>query len=97
MATVRQAEANRAVLNQQIAGRVGAAYWTAVTSIGIERLLQEDLRAVDEIVRYNKERVNAGAMRGVDLIRVQIERDRLLLAFEAAKRETVLSRIELFR
>ncbi len=96
-ANVRQAEANRLLFNQQIAGRVAAAYWTAVTSIGIEKLLEEDLHAVDEIVRYNKERVDAGAMRGIDLIRVQIERDRLLLALEATKREAVLSRIELFR
>ena len=57
------------LLNQQIAGRVAAAYWTAVTSLGIEKLLEEDLHAVDEIVRYNKERVDAGAMRGIDLIR----------------------------
>ena len=96
-ANVRQAEANQVLLNQQIAGRVAAAYWTAVTSIGVETLLEEDLHAVDEIVRYNKERVDAGAMRGIDLIRVQIERDRLLLAFEAAKRDAVLSRIDLFR
>lgn len=96
-ANVRQAEANRLLFNQQIAGRVAAAYWTAVTNIEIEKLLQEDLHAVDEIVRYNRERVDAGAMRGIDLIRVQIERDRLLLALEAAKREAVLSRIELFR
>lgn len=96
-ANVRQAEANQVLLNQQIAGRVAAAYWTAVTSIGIESLLEQDLHAVDEIVRYNKERVDAGAMRGIDLIRVQIERDRLLLLLEAARREAVLSRIELFR
>ncbi|MGI4757648.1 MAG: TolC family protein [Janthinobacterium lividum] len=96
-ANVRQAEANRLLFNQQIAGRVAAAYWTAVTSIGIEKLLEDDLHAVDEIVRYNKERVDAGAMRGIDLIRVQIERDRLLLALEAARREVVLSRIDLFR
>ncbi len=96
-ANVRQAEANQVLLNQQIAGRVAAAYWTAVTSIRIEKLLEDDLHAVDEIVRYNKERVDAGAMRGIDLIRAQIERDRLLLALEAAKREAVLSRIDLFR
>ncbi len=96
-ANLRQAEANRTLLSQQIAGHVAAAYWAAVTSIGIEELLEQDLHAVDEIVHYNKERVDAGAMRGVDLIRIQIERDRLLLALEAARREVVLSRIELFR
>ncbi len=96
-ANLLQAEVNRVLLNQQIAGRVAAAYWTAVASEGIEKLLGEDLHAVDEIVRYNKARVDAGAMRGIDLIRVQIERDRLLLALDTARREVVLSRIELFR
>ena len=43
-------------------------------------MLEEDLHAVDEIVRYNKERVDAGAMRGIDLIRVQIEQARDALA-----------------
>ena len=96
-ANLKQAEANRTLLDRQIAARVAGAYWTAVASAGIERLLTEDLHAVDEIVRYNQARVDAGAMRGVDLIRTQIERDRLLLALEAARREVVLSKIELFR
>ena len=96
-ANVRQAEAIRVMLNQQIAGRVAAAYWTAMTDAGIEKLLEQDLQAVDGIVRYNKARVDAGALRGIDLIRVQIERDRLLLALEASRREVALSRIELFR
>ena len=94
---VRQADAERLLLTQQIAGRVAVAYWTAVANTEIARLLEADMKAVDEIVRYNQARVDAGAMRGVDLIRVQIERDRLLLALEAARREVVLSRIDLFR
>ncbi len=96
-ADVRQAEADRLLLRQQIAGRVAAAYWAAAASAGIAKLLEENMKAVDEIVRYNRARVDAGAMRGIDLIRVQIERDRLLLALEAARREAVVTRIELFR
>ncbi len=82
---------------QQIAGRVAAAYWAAVASADLASLLEEDMKAVDEIVRYNRARVDAGAMRGVDLIRVEIERDRLLLALEVARREAVQTRIDLFR
>lgn len=96
-ANLRQAEARQILLQQQIAGRVAAAYWTAVTSASIVGLLEEDARAVEGIVRYNKARVDAGAMRGVDLIRAQIEQDRLRLALESARREATLSRIELFR
>lgn len=92
-----QAEAERVLLNQQIAGRVAGAYWTAVANAEIGKLLEEDLGAVDAIVDYNRKRVDAGAMRGVDLIRSEIERDRLRLASETARREAALARIELFR
>lgn len=96
-ASVAQAEAARALLDQQIAGRVAVAYWTAVVDTGISHLLEQDMQAVDQIVRYNKARVDAGAMRGVDLIRTEIERDRLLLALETVRRDAVLARIDLFR
>lgn len=96
-ATYTQTESERTLLLQQIAGRVSGAYWTAVTSRGIVSLLEQDMKAVDQIVAYNKERVDAGATRGVDLIRVQIERDRLQLALEAAQRDSTLSRIDLFK
>src|SRR5260370_37884152 len=55
------------------------------------------MAAVDDMVRYHRERVDAGAMRGVDLLRMQIERDRLVIALEAAHREMALTRIELSR
>jgi cobalt-zinc-cadmium efflux system outer membrane protein len=96
-ANVRQMEAERDLLEQQIAGRVAGAYWAAVTSARIAKLLEDDMAAVDDMVRYHKERVDAGAMRGVDLLRMQIERDRLVIGLEAARREMVLTRIELSR
>ena len=96
-ATLRQTEAERRLLMQQIAGRVAGAYWMAVSSAEIVKLLEQDRIAVAEIVQYNKARVDAGAMRGIDLIRVQIEQDRLLLALEAARRDSALARIDLFR
>ncbi len=96
-ASLQQTEAERTLLLQQIAGQVAAAYWSAVVSEGVARLLEDDMQAVDAIVGYNKERVQAGAMRGVDLLRVQIERDRLQLALAAARRDVLLTRIELFK
>ncbi len=95
--SIRRAEAERMLLAQQIAGRVAAAYWVAVSSTRIAKLLADDMTAIDEMVRYHKERVDAGAMRGVDLLRMQIERDRLVIALDAARREAILSRLELFR
>ena len=96
-ASLQQTEAERTLVLQQIAGQVAAAYWSAVVSEGVARLLEDDMQAVDAIVSYNKERVQAGAMRGVDLLRVQIERDRLQLALATARREVLLTRIELFK
>ncbi len=96
-ANIRRSEADRTLLDQQIAGRVAGAYWTAVASGRIAKLLEDDMAAVDDMVRYHKERVDAGAMRGVDLLRIQIERDRLVIGLEAARRDAALSRIELSR
>ncbi len=96
-ANLRRSEAERTLLLQQLAGRVAGAYWAAASASRIAELLQQDLAAVDDIVRYHKERVDAGAMRGVDLLRMQIERDRVYVALAAARRDAVLTRLELFR
>ncbi len=95
-AGLRQAEAERTLLLQQIAARVAAAYWSAVASERTAQLLENDMAAVDQILTYNQARVDAGAMRGIDLLRTRIERDRLELALQAARREAALTRIELF-
>jgi cobalt-zinc-cadmium efflux system outer membrane protein len=96
-ANIRRSEAEQQLMEQQIAGRVASAYWSAVASARIVKLLEDDMKAVDDMVRYHKERVDAGAMRGVDLLRMQIERDRLVMALEAARRDMTMTRIELFR
>jgi cobalt-zinc-cadmium efflux system outer membrane protein len=96
-ANLRRTEADRSLQMQQLAGRVAANYWNAASTARISELLQQDLTAVDAMVRYHKERVDSGAMRGVDLLRMQIERDRLLITLEAARREAALARVELAR
>jgi cobalt-zinc-cadmium efflux system outer membrane protein len=96
-ANIRRSQAEQELLEQQIAGRVASAYWAAVASTRIVKLLEDDLSAVDEMVRYHKERVDAGAMRGADLLRMQIERDRLMMSLEIARRDMTQARIELFR
>jgi cobalt-zinc-cadmium efflux system outer membrane protein len=96
-ANIRRTEAEQELLEQQIAGRVTSAYWAAVANARIVKLLEEDMTAVDDMVRYHKERVGAGAMRGADLLRMQLERDRLVVSLEAARRDMTLTRIELFR
>lgn len=96
-ANLRRTDAQRSLQMQQLAGRVAASYWNAVSTARISELLQRDLAAMDAMVQYHKERVDAGAMRGVDLLRMQVERDRLLITFEAAQREAALTRVDLAR
>jgi cobalt-zinc-cadmium efflux system outer membrane protein len=96
-ANLRETEAAGALQLQQLAGRVAASYWTAVLTARISQLLSQDLTAVDDMVRYNQERVNAGAMRGADLLRMQIERDRLFIALQASQRDAAIARVELGR
>ncbi len=96
-ASVQRAETERELRSRQIGGAVAGAYWTAASNMRIVTLLEQDLAAVDAMVRYHKERVDAGAMRGLDLIRIQIERDRVYLLLQAAERDAELARTDLFR
>ena len=96
-AQLQQARSNQEFTLQMIAGRVAGAYWSAAVADRVGVLLREDTTAVDEMVRYHQERVDAGAMRGVDLLRMQIERDRLRIALVAAERDAEQARLELFK
>lgn len=96
-AQLDQAEAQEQVLRFTIAGRVAAAYWNAAMLEQTAALLTEDMRAVEEMVRYHRERVEAGAMKGVDLLRMQIERDRLEMTLRLMERDAAQARLELFK
>ena len=96
-ANLHRSEAQRDLRRRQLAGTIAASFWTAVSAQKIAELLHQDLSDVDDMVRYHRERVDSGAMRGVDLIRMQIERDRIFLALQAAERESELARVDLFR
>ncbi len=96
-ANLHRSEAERDLRNREIAASAAAAYWLLVADQQIAELLRQDIAEVDDMVRYNKDRVNAGATRGVDLIRMQIERDRIYLSLQAAERDAELARIELGR
>src|ERR1700738_1660605 len=96
-ANLRRTEADRSLQMQQLAGRVAASYWNAASTTRLSELLQQGVTAVDAMVSYHKKRVESGAMRGVDLLRMQIERDRLLIALEAARREAALGRVDFVR
>ncbi len=96
-ARAAQAQAQGDLALRQITVRVVTAYWNAVAQQQIIVLLREDMAAVDQTVQYLQNRVDAGATRGVDLLRLQIERDRLEISLATAERDAAQARLELFR
>ena len=94
-AQLRQTEGQRTLQILQMDGRVASRYWQALSAARTVQLLEQDLSAVDEMVRYQKERVDAGAMRGVDLMRMQIERDRFAVALNTARSQAQVARMNL--
>lgn len=96
-ARLAQTEADRTLRLRELIGRVSMAYWAAIVQQRVVDLLRRDMSVVDEMVVYHQKRVDSGAMKGVDLLRMQIERDRLMVTFKAAERDAIQSRLELFK
>jgi cobalt-zinc-cadmium efflux system outer membrane protein len=94
---VRMTEWQRAAQERQIAGRVSLAYWTAAAAANLKDLLQRDVETYDEIVQYHRNRVREGAMAEVDLLRVQLERDRVQVTARNAEAEYAQAIIALQR
>jgi cobalt-zinc-cadmium efflux system outer membrane protein len=80
-----------------IKSRVAAAYWNAVASARIVDLYREDVRNFEQIVAYNRQRVDEGASAGADLLRIEVERDRLIAGARGAEHDAEQARVELFR
>lgn len=96
-ARLMQVQAEQQASRNALAGRVAGAYWNAVVLNGIATLLTKDREAVDSMVQYDQARVDEGAMRGVDLLRMKIERDRLRLALQVAQRDAAQAKLELLK
>ncbi|MDZ4801650.1 MAG: TolC family protein [Bryobacteraceae bacterium] len=86
-AGVQVASLERSVLQRQIAARVSLAYWIAVAAARSRDLLQESVDTYERIVQYHRDRVREGAMAEVDLLRVLLERDRLVVQVLSATEE----------
>jgi cobalt-zinc-cadmium efflux system outer membrane protein len=95
-ANVRRAELERELLERQIASRVKQAYWYAVGARRAE-VLADDVKNFQRIVEYHEIRVKEGAMAEADLIRVRLERERLLITLSSATLEAERARIHLYR
>ena len=96
-ARLAQAEAEERNVRFTLATRAAAAFYNTAVLRRVALLLEQDMHTVDEMVQYHRQRVHEGAMRGVDLLRMQIERDRLLLALRSAQRDAAEAQLELLK
>ena len=86
-ANVKISELDRAVTRRQIAARVSLAYWSAVAAARVRTVIDENAATFERIVQYHRDRVREGAIAEVDLLRVLLERDRLLVNARTAAQE----------
>lgn len=96
-AAAGRVDAERAVLERQIASRVALAYWNAVGSERARDLLADELSNLRRTVDYTRARVQEGAAPGVDLLRMQLEFQRVETLAQTAAQDAATARIHLFR
>lgn len=82
---------------QFVLARVRAAYWDAAGAAQREKLLTERLKAFDEITNYHRIQVREGAMAEADLIRVELEEEKLSQLLTTARIEATKQAIRLSR
>jgi cobalt-zinc-cadmium efflux system outer membrane protein len=94
---VRSIQLQRDVLAREIAASVASAYWTAAGAERVRDLLARSLVTYSRIVQFHRDRVREGAAAEADLIRVQLEHDRVSLAAANAAQDASRARLTLFR
>ena len=94
---VQRSELERQFQRQQIASRVSTAYWVAAGATRSRDLLQQEVTSFERVVQFHRLRVQEGATPEVDLLRIEVERDRLTASARTAAQEAVRARIALFR
>jgi outer membrane protein, heavy metal efflux system len=81
----------------QLLARVATAYWMAAGSTAIDQLYKREVSTLDDIVDYSRARVQKGATAEADLIRIQLESDRLKGQARLAAEQSRRSLITLYR
>jgi cobalt-zinc-cadmium efflux system outer membrane protein len=85
------------VAMSQLLARVATAYWMASGSTSLDQLYQREVSTLDDIVDYDRARVQKGATAEADLIRIQLESDRLRAQARVAAEQARRSIIALYR
>jgi outer membrane protein, heavy metal efflux system len=94
---IRSSELEMQLQRYQIVSRVSTAYWAAAGGARVRDLLQEEVVNFDRVVQFNRDRVREGAAPEVDLLRIEVERDRLASLARTAAQDAERTRIALFR
>jgi outer membrane protein, heavy metal efflux system len=94
---VSQMSIQSEVAMHQLLARVATAYWMAAGSAALDRLYQREVNTLDEVVDYNRARAQKGASPEADLIRIQLESDRLKAQARLAAEQARRSLIALYR
>ncbi len=81
----------------RVAQRVRLAYWSARGAQEIRDVLKSTVDAFQQTVDFNAARLSAGAIAEQDLLRVQLEHERLKIAADMAAIEANRSRVELLK
>lgn len=97
MENIRSSEFEMQLQRNQIVSRVSLAYWAAAGDAQVRDLLQEEVVNFDRVVQFHRDRVREGAAPEVDLLRIEVERDRLVSLARTAAQEAERTRIALFR
>lgn len=94
---IRSSEFEMQLQRNQIVSRVSLAYWAAAGDAQVRDLLQEEVANFDRVVQFHRDRVREGAAPEVDLLRIEVERDRLVSLARTTGQEAERTRIALFR
>jgi cobalt-zinc-cadmium efflux system outer membrane protein len=85
------------VAMHQLLARVATAYWMAAGSAALDQLYKREVNTLDDIVSYDAGRVQKGATPEAELIRIQLESDRLKAQARLAAEQARRSLITLYR
>jgi cobalt-zinc-cadmium efflux system outer membrane protein len=94
---VHGSEIERQLQRQRIVSRVSGAYWTAAGAARMLDLLQQEVASFDRVVQFHQDRVREGASPEVDLLRIEVERERLVSSARTAAQDAERTRIAMFR
>lgn len=96
-ANQRRAEIELTLQKQMIAAKVRAAFWDAVGATRKEAMIRQSIKNFAELTEYHRIQVREGAMAESDLMRVELEEQKLNLLANTASIDTQRQLIRLQR